>query len=101
MDVVVISIKDADGFSNKYSIQRVSKKDDANFGTVVSELKSSLDDDSAFENLILAEFYEQNNLILDASTCFEKAMILEPQVSYFKDAYKEFLMRNNFGEFIE
>ena len=56
---------------------------------------------SAFENLILAEFYEQNNLILDASTCFEKAMILKPQVNYFKDAYKEFLMRNKFGEWID
>ncbi len=101
VDIVVISIKDADGLSNEYSIQRVSKKEDTNFGMIVSELKSSLDDDSAFENLILAEFYEQNNLTLDASTCFEKAMILEPQVTYFRDAYKEFLMRNNFGELID
>ncbi len=100
VDGVIVSIKDADGLSNEYAIRRVNKNESTSFISDISELKTSLHDDSAFENLILAEFYEQNSLILDASTCFEKAMILEPDVVYFKEAYMEFLMRNKFGEFV-
>lgn len=101
VDGVIISIKDAGGLSNEYAIRRVDKNENTSFISAISELKASLHDDSAFENLILAEFYEQNNLILDSSTCYEKAMILEPSVEYFKDAYMEFLMRNKFGEFVD
>ncbi len=99
VDIVIITFVDAQAIKSSYSI---SKSDaaaaDESFSNEILQLKSYLDDNSAFQNLILAEFFEQNGYILDASTCFEKARILEPEVTYFNDAYREFLMRNKFGD---
>lgn len=97
VDLVIASFSDADGAESSYSIQRGAPSNEV-FEKEISSLKNSLNVNSAFENLILAEFYEQNNYLLDASTCFEKAKILEPDVDYFNLVYIEFLKRNKFGD---
>ncbi len=99
-DMVIISISTGGGGSNDYSITKVTRDRPGAFVTEIGELHAALDTGSAFDNLVLAEFYEQNNLLLDATTCYEKAMEIEPDVQYFKDVYLEFLMRNNFGNII-
>ncbi len=99
-DMVIISISTGGGGSNEYSITTVTRDRPGAFVAEIGELHAALDIRSAFDNLVLAEFYEQNNLLLDATTCYEKAMEIEPDVQYFKDVYLEFLMRNNFGNII-
>ncbi|MCH7513556.1 MAG: hypothetical protein IH947_06375 [Bacteroidetes bacterium] len=99
-DMVIISISTNGGGSNDYSITKVTRDRPGAFVDEIGELRAALDSGSAFDNLVLAEFYEQNNLLLDATTCYEKAMVIEPDVQYFKAIYLEFLMRNNFGNII-
>ena len=99
-DMVIISISTNGGGSNDYSITKVTRDRPGEFVDEIGELRAALDSGSAFDNLVLAEFYEQNNLLLDATTCYEKAMVIEPDVQYFKAIYREFLMRNNFGNII-
>ena len=98
--MVIISISTNGGGSSDYSITKVTRDRPGAFVDEIGELRAALDSGSAFDNLVLAEFYEQNNLLLDATTCYEKAMVIEPDVQYFKAIYREFLMRNNFGNII-
>jgi len=97
LDMVIVSIAINGGIPGEYAITKVTKDRSANFEKEINELREALDSSSAFDNLVLAEFFEQNNLILDASTCYEKALSLESDIQYFKDVYVEFLMRNGFG----
>ncbi len=53
---------------------------------------SGIDENTAIGNILLASFYEQNKLLIDAIACYEKAMKLEPGA--YKDDYEEFLLRN-------
>lgn len=104
VEMVVVNVKvkgNEDTSSGDYAIQRVSSDDAQEYKVELETLKSSLDNSAAISNLILAEFYEQNNLLLDALTSYELAIQNSPDVDYFKDAYKEFLMRNGFNDSIE
>jgi len=100
IDLVIVDFIDATGNKSSYSIALKEQESEV-FTNEIMQLKSSLNDNSAFGNLILAELFEQNNYFLDASTCFEKSKILEPDVDYFSKAYLEFLMRNKLGERLE
>jgi len=39
-------------------------------------------------------FYEENKLFIDAITCYEQAIKMDPENPTYKDAYEEFLLRN-------
>jgi hypothetical protein len=60
----------------------------------VSEIKTELSEETALNKLVLASFYEENGLILDALSNYEAAMKLEPEVEDYKVAYGKFLERN-------
>ena len=49
---------------------------------------------TSINNLILAEYYEEKGLVLDAITSYEGAVRMSPDVEYFQEAYDEFLIRN-------
>jgi len=102
MVIVNVSVKgQEDTSSGDYAIQRVNSEDAKEYSVELETLKSSLDENAAISNLILAEFYEQNHLLLDALTSYEHAIQGSPDVDYFKEAYKEFLMRNGYNDSIE
>ena len=44
--------------------------------------------------VVLASFYEQNKLLIDAITAYEEAIKLAPDDPTYKDYYEEFLLRN-------
>ena len=54
-------------------------------------------EESALDKLILASFYEQNNLLADALTCYEYAIELSPEIQAFQNAYDQFVFRNGLG----
>lgn len=58
---------------------------------ILGEMKEG---DSALNELILAGFYEENELLIDAIVSYESAVKLAPDVQEFKDAYDEFLLRH-------
>lgn len=59
-----------------------------------AEVSKEADPTSAFGNLFLAGFYEQNRLIVDAIAAYEKAIALAPDDPTYKEYYLEFLYRN-------
>lgn len=87
--------------SQKYSIQRIEEGELGVYSIEHNELRASLQDESPMSELIMAEFYEQHKLLLDASTSYEKAIIYSPNVEYFQEAYREYLMRNGWSDNID
>jgi len=59
-----------------------------------AEVSKELDASTAFGNLFLAGFYEQNRLIVDAIAAYERAISLAPEDPTYKEYYQEFLYRN-------
>jgi len=101
IDLVIVNVKvkgSKESNSGDYAIQRLNEDDSQKYKSELDELSAALDPNSAINNLILAEFYEQNNLLLDALTSYETAIQKSPDVDYFKDAYTEFLMRNQWSD---
>ena len=51
-------------------------------------------EETALNKFILAGFYEDNELLIDAISAYEAAIKMAPDVDTYKDAYEEFLLRN-------
>ncbi|MEP2024612.1 MAG: hypothetical protein ABJH98_10310 [Reichenbachiella sp.] len=93
--ILNVKVKDNDELkSGDYGIKRMSADDAASINENLQALKSDLTEDSPLNNLIFASFYEENNLILDAMTQYEKALIASPDVEDFKTIYDDFLAKN-------
>ena len=60
----------------------------------LEQLLSEVGGETALNKYILAGFYEENRLLLDALFYYEEAINLAPEVDSFKEAYEEFLFRN-------
>ena len=84
--------------SQKFSIQRISKDELGKYKSELEELLAALEPDSPISHLIMAEFYEEHKLLLDASTCYEHAIRNSKGTEYFEQAYKEYLMRNGWSD---
>ncbi|RLD24026.1 MAG: hypothetical protein DRI71_03820 [Bacteroidetes bacterium] len=92
--IVNVSVKGNEDLKSKdAAIERISDDGSASFVVELKGLEENLGEKSAINNLILAEFYEENNLLLDALTSYEGAIKMSPDVEYFKEAYDEFLLR--------
>jgi hypothetical protein len=69
----------------------------------IAELKKELQEfdpeqESAFNKIILAGFFEQQKLFIDAISAYEDALSLAPEVTTYREAYDEFLIRNRLKE---
>ncbi|MDX2196157.1 MAG: hypothetical protein NW207_07045 [Cytophagales bacterium] len=62
-------------------------------------LKKEYSEESALNYLMKASFYAQNNLFIDAKKSFEAAIRLEPEIVEYRNAYKNFLAKNNMIEY--
>ena len=49
---------------------------------------------TALNKFILAGFYEENFLFIDAVAAYEEAIRLAPEVVDYKEAYDDFLIRH-------
>jgi hypothetical protein len=61
----------------------------------LTEIMGDVSEPTGLNKLILAGFYEQNNLFIDAIASYEDAVKLAPDVPSYKEAYDEFLFRHN------
>lgn len=75
-------------------VKRLSPAKAATIKAGFAEVSKELDSTTAFGNLFLAGFYEQNRLIVDAIAAYEKAIALAPEDPTYKEYYLEFLYRN-------
>jgi hypothetical protein len=95
--IEVRSKADPKQVSKQHLIKRLSSAEQAN----VKKLRVDVDKDLGGETMtpvgqyILAGFYEENNLLIDAVTSYEEAIRLAPDVPTYKESYEEFLLRHN------
>lgn len=93
--LVEVSVKaDANIISQSKLIKRLSPAETEKIASELKQMGETASEPSAMNQYILASFYEQNNLIIDAIGAFEQAVALQPEVAFFKDEYEAFLQRN-------
>ncbi|MDH5603663.1 MAG: hypothetical protein OEY51_06980 [Cyclobacteriaceae bacterium] len=97
--VVLLSVTTADDEkvkSETIAIKKLPAEDVKKVSSGLQELMTDVKDKTALNKYILAGFYEENNLLVDALTSYEEAIRLAPDVDYYKEAYEEFIIRNGF-----
>ena len=93
--IVNVSLKDDESISSKNAaIELMNDEDAKSYKVELNGLEANIGNETSINNLILAEFYEEKGLVLDAITSYESAVKLSPDVEYFQEAYDEFLIRN-------
>jgi hypothetical protein len=80
--------------SEQHLIKRLSLADHEKVKQSLAEFSSQVSEETAFNKYLLAGFYEQNKLFIDAITAYEQAIKMSPDVPTFKESYEEFLLRN-------
>ena len=80
--------------SDRHLIKKLSPAEIEKITLALKEFTADVREETALNKLLLAGFYEQNNLLLDAISAYEEALKLEPEVPTFKESYEEFLLRN-------
>jgi hypothetical protein len=78
--------------SKDYTIRRMNAADQEKVKKMLAEIQGDVAEETALNYFILAGFFEENKLFIDAIGAYEQAVKLEPS---FKEAYDEFLVRNN------
>jgi hypothetical protein len=92
--VEVSSKSDPKLLSKQHMIKKLAPLEQDKVKTSLNEIIGQVSEQTALNKLILAGFYEENNLFIDAIAAYEDAIKLAPDVSDYKDAYEEFLLRH-------
>jgi hypothetical protein len=92
--IVQVASKSGKGESDEYQLRRLSKADKERVRGSLNEVMPEVQEPTALNKLLLASFYEQNKLLIDAATAYQDAIKLEPNVDLFKEDYDAFLIRN-------
>jgi hypothetical protein len=96
--VQVTSKADAKEVSKQHLIKKLSVVDHDNIKKTLDQILNEVSEPTALNKLILAGFYEENKLLIDAITAYEEAIRLAPDVPSYKEAYDEFLLRHNISQ---
>lgn len=96
--VVVSSKTDPNKISDEYTLKKLSRADKERIKNLFNEIKNQVADENAMSKYVLAGFYEQNNLFIDAITAYMEAIKLAPDVPEYKADYNAFLIRNAIKE---
>jgi hypothetical protein len=92
--VEVKSKSDGKAKSEQHLIKKLSAGRHDLVQKSLADVSSELKEETALNKFILAGFYEENRLFIDAITCYEQAIKMAPDVPTYKEAYEEFLLRN-------
>jgi len=91
--VTKVSLKSNPNYVGEISIQYPANDKSMELNKQLSEVKSQLSEETALNKLILASFYEDNKLFLEAKQSYEAAIKLQPDVEDYQLAYNQFLER--------
>jgi hypothetical protein len=92
--VEVASKNDPGTVSESYMLKKLSAGDKKRINTSLAQITPEVTEQTALNQLFLASFYEQNALLIDAATAYQRAVQLAPNVPYYQEAYRAFLIRN-------
>lgn len=92
--LLVVVGKDNDKAKSKRALLKMLSKDDAKKAEEdLSKLKAELDLTAAIDNLVMASYYEEKSMYLNAVACYEKALEIAPGVESYEKAYNNYLIR--------
>jgi hypothetical protein len=97
--IEVRSKTDRSKVSKTYTITKLSDARQESIKKSFGEMGSEASQETALNKFIMAGFYEENRLLIDAIAAYEEAIKLAPDVPTYKEAYEEFLYRNGLKEF--
>jgi hypothetical protein len=96
-DALLVEVRSKLDLKNKSAQHLIKKLSNARQESIkksLAEMGSDVKQETALNKFILAGFYEENKLFIDAITSYEEAIKLAPDVPTYKEAYEEFLYRN-------
>jgi hypothetical protein len=96
-EALLIEVKskaDIKSKSEQHLVKRLSAPRQEAIKKLLDEMGSDVKEETALNKFILAGFYEENKLFIDAITAYEQAIKLAPDVPTYQEAYEEFLLRN-------
>ena len=90
----VKSKSDPTQVSKQHLIKKLAPAEQESVKKSLNEIMGEVQEPTALNKFILAGFYEENNLFIDAISAYEEAIKLAPDVATYKDAYDDFLIRH-------
>lgn len=96
--VKVSSKADSKVHSDGNAVKRMTAAEHEKIKKSYDEIASDVKEETAFSRFILAGFYEQHGLLIDALSCYEDAVRMAPDVESFTEARMDFLIRHNLVE---
>lgn len=96
--VTVTSKADSKAHSEGIAVKRLEPAELDKVKKAYAEISAEVKDETAFDKYILAGFYEQHGLLIDALSSYEDAVKMAPDVDTFTEARDEFLYRNKLKE---
>lgn len=82
--------------SKDYIIKRMRPADREKLSKSWEGVKETATEENALSKYIMAGYYEENLLLMDAITAYQEAIKLAPDVPMYKESYNEFLKRIGF-----
>lgn len=96
-NAILIQVKsknDPKQVSKQHLIKKISPAEQAVVKKSLTEISADVSEATALNKLLLAGFYEEKNLLIDAIVAYEEAIKLAPDVPTFKEGYDDFLVRH-------
>jgi len=93
----VASSADPTKKSDNISFKVLSEKNVSMINDSLEIIKREINaEESAFQQVVIAKFYENNCLIPNAAQAYEKAITLSPDVDDYRNLYKRFTVNYNY-----
>jgi hypothetical protein len=92
--VDVMSKGDSKTRSEQHLMKKLSASQAEKVKKDLNEFSAQISEETALNKFILAGFFEEKKLFIDAITSYEQAIKMAPDVPSYKEAYEEFLFRN-------
>ena len=92
--VTVYSKSNRSKVSKDYTLKKLSKADKDRIKNLYNEIAAQTAEPTAFNKFLVAGFYEENKLLIDAIPYYQEAIRLAPDVQYYKDTFEEFMLRH-------
>ncbi len=92
--VEVSSKTDPKQVSTRHLIKKLPPAEIEKVKVSLNEIIGDISEQTALNKFILAGFYEENSLFIDAISAYEEAIKLAPDVPSYREAYDEFLLRH-------
>jgi len=97
VNAVIVEVKsknDPKQISKQHLIKKLTPADAEKIKNSLNSIIGEVSEQTALNKFILAGFYEENNLFIDAIAAYEDAIKLAPDVPSYREAYDDFLARH-------